>query len=148
MPRVTVEMLEGRTIEQKRALIKEICEATCEIFNIPPTHSMVRFDEIRFEDFGISGELRCDVSLREGHPVYGNILEPRLTVLLSVGRTMDQKRAFVKRVSEKTAEILNVPLKSVVVFMLEMKLDEFAMGGVFYIDGSLPDIRKKDFENK
>ena len=147
MPRVTIELLEGRTLEQKRALIKEIGAATCEVFEIPPSHSLVRFEEIRFEDFGSGGELRSDIRVREGKPVYAAMIEPRLTILLSEGRTMDQKRAFLKRISEKTAEILEVPLRSVTAYMTEMKYDEFALGGTFYCDGSVPNLLSDQKKN-
>ena len=36
MPRVTVEALNGRTIEQKRRLVKDLTEAVVKNFNVGP----------------------------------------------------------------------------------------------------------------
>ena len=137
MPRITVEMLEGRTLDQKRALTKAISTVAAECFNIPMEYVLIRFVEVRFEDFASDNELRCDSTLKEGKPVYGKRLEPRVTIQLLEGRTLDQKRALVKHTAEKIAEILAVPLKDVLIYVLEMKKDELAFGGVFPIDGTV-----------
>jgi 4-oxalocrotonate tautomerase len=143
MPRVTVEMLEGRTLDQKRALAKAICAATCECFNVPINASQVRFEEVRFEDFASSGELRSDATTREGYPLYGLHLEPRITAKLSEGRPIEQKRAFVKRLAEKTAEILELPQEAIMILLEEMRDDLFSKGGVLYCDGGKPGFVKR-----
>ena len=134
MPRVTFEMLEGRTIEQKRELVEVISDAVSVCFQVPRDYALIRFIDVKFEDFASDGELRCDTSLREGKPVYGRRLEPRLTVLFIEGRSMDQRRAFVKTIAPEISRILDVPLKDVLIFMLEMKNDELSYGGIFPCD--------------
>jgi 4-oxalocrotonate tautomerase len=134
MPKITFEMLEGRSIAQKRELVKALSDAVEECFCVPRDYALIRFVEVPFENFASDGELRCDISLREGKPVYGRRLEPRLTVQFIEGRSLDQRRVFVKKAASAIAEILDVPLKDVLIFMQEMKNDELSYGGVFPID--------------
>ena len=134
MPKITFEILEGRTIEQKRELVSVLSKAVSESFKVPLDYALVRFVEVRFEDFASNGELRCDTSLREGKPVYGRKLEPRLTVQFIEGRSMDQRRMFVSTVAPEIARILDVPVRDVSIYMLEMKNDELSFGGIFPCD--------------
>ena len=46
MPYVTVKMLEGRTEEQKRALVKEVTEAVSRTVNAPPENVTVFIEEM------------------------------------------------------------------------------------------------------
>jgi 4-oxalocrotonate tautomerase len=45
MPEVYVHAIEGRTIEQKRALVKDITEAVVRHFNVTPDAVMVQIME-------------------------------------------------------------------------------------------------------
>jgi 4-oxalocrotonate tautomerase len=45
MPEVYVHAIEGRTIEQKRALVKDITEAVVRNFNVTPDAVMVQIME-------------------------------------------------------------------------------------------------------
>ena len=134
MPRVTMEMLEGRTLEEKRVLAQEIGEMVREIFKVPPENVLLRFVDVKFEDFASGGELRSDASSREGKPVYGGLLEPRLTVQYVEGRTMEQLRVFVERVTNTVAKILNIPKEGIIVYMIEMKRGQLSQGGMFLCD--------------
>ncbi|WP_101910086.1 tautomerase family protein [Marasmitruncus massiliensis] len=131
MPRTTIEILEGRSLEQKRALVKQIGLSVSECFHVPTTAALVRIVEVKFEDFGSDCELRCDTSLREGKPAYGRILEPRITVQFFEGHPFEEKRALVKVMAERVAKILELPLEDVKIFLLEMKYDQMATGGLF-----------------
>ena len=51
MPIIQVEMLKGRTIEQKREMAKEVTEAVSRT-------AIIR--EMEFENFSEGGVLRCD----------------------------------------------------------------------------------------
>jgi 4-oxalocrotonate tautomerase len=60
VPIITVEALTGRTIEQKRALVKDITEAVVRDFNAPPEAVTIVIREIPPEHLGKAGKLRID----------------------------------------------------------------------------------------
>jgi 4-oxalocrotonate tautomerase family enzyme len=124
MPRVTVHLLKGPSKDQKRLLIKEIFRATIEIFNVPEKASMVRFKEIEFGDFAVGEEFFSDIP-PDNRAACSGEMNPFIVVLLKEGRTINQKRAFVKRVAEKTAQILEIPLKSVAIYIDENHIPVF-----------------------
>ncbi|KMY29063.1 2-hydroxymuconate tautomerase [Lysinibacillus xylanilyticus] len=55
MPYVTVKMLEGRTEEQKRALVKEVTEAVSRTVNAPPENVTVFIEEMPKTHIGVAG---------------------------------------------------------------------------------------------
>ncbi len=46
MPFITVKMLEGRTLEQKKALVKEITEAIERTCNAKPENTLVLVEDV------------------------------------------------------------------------------------------------------
>lgn len=60
MPTVIIEADEGRTIEQKRNLVKEITEAVCRNFAVPPEAVLIHIHEGKKENRGKAGKLACD----------------------------------------------------------------------------------------
>ncbi len=60
MPIVQIELLEGRTVEQKRALVKEVTDAICRTVNAPPEAVRIILREMKFENYAGAGVLRCD----------------------------------------------------------------------------------------
>jgi len=60
MPTITVAMIEGRTLDQKRQLVTEITKDVCDICKVQPEAVTVRFEEMRREDFAKSGTLYSD----------------------------------------------------------------------------------------
>ena len=137
MPRVTIEMLEGRTLDQKRALAKEIAAAIAECYQLPMRTGMVRFVDVKLEDFASGGELRWDTSLREGHIIYGRILEPRITIQCLEFYTKEMQRNLVKRISDKVSEILGANPSDVKIYMQIKKNHQYAAAGVLVSD-SMP----------
>tara|TARA_Y100000588_G_scaffold294903_2_gene314948 strand:- start:25751 stop:25939 length:189 start_codon:yes stop_codon:yes gene_type:complete len=57
MPFVNVRMLEGRTHEQKKKLVKAITDAMVEICDAKPDGTMVVIDDIARDHWGRGGEL-------------------------------------------------------------------------------------------
>ena len=57
MPLVTVEAIEGRTIEQKRELVKDITEAVVKNFNVGPEAVSVVIHELSRENLAKAGKL-------------------------------------------------------------------------------------------
>ena len=60
MPVITVKAIEGRTIEQKRGLVKDITEAVVRNFKVPPEAVMIDIIEYSREDIAEGGKLFVD----------------------------------------------------------------------------------------
>jgi 4-oxalocrotonate tautomerase len=60
MPVVIVEMYSGRTLEQKRALVRAITEAMVEHAGARPDHLHVIIHEVERENWGLAGRLGVD----------------------------------------------------------------------------------------
>ncbi len=60
MPFVIVEMWEGRTVEQKRALVKAITDAMIEHAGAKPDHLHVVIHESELHNWGRAGVLGSD----------------------------------------------------------------------------------------
>jgi 4-oxalocrotonate tautomerase len=60
MPIIIVEADGGRTVEQKRGLVKDITEAVCKNFNVPPQAVSILIHEGKKENRGKDGKLAID----------------------------------------------------------------------------------------
>lgn len=59
---------------------------------------------------------------------------PYVTVKMLEGRTEEQKKALVERVTEAVSETANAPKESIVVFIEEMPKNHYAIAGVRFSD--------------
>ncbi|MBA7547306.1 hypothetical protein ES705_39720 [subsurface metagenome] len=60
MPLVIVEADEGRSIEQKRGLVKDITDAVCKNFKVPPEAVSIMIQEGKKENRAKAGKLAID----------------------------------------------------------------------------------------
>jgi 4-oxalocrotonate tautomerase len=60
MPYVIIEADEGRTIEQKRGLVKDITAAVCKNFNVQPDAVSIQIHEGKKENRAKAGKLASD----------------------------------------------------------------------------------------
>jgi 4-oxalocrotonate tautomerase len=60
MPIIQVEMLKGRTLEQKRTLAEKMTQAVVESVNCPKEAVRIIIREMDFENFSQGGILKCD----------------------------------------------------------------------------------------
>lgn len=60
MPILQIEMLKGRTIEQKRMLVEKVTQAVSESVNCPKEAVRIIIRDMEFEDFAAGGVLKCD----------------------------------------------------------------------------------------
>lgn len=60
MPIIKVEMLKGRTLEQKRALAEKVTQAVVETANCPKEAVKIIIREMEFENYSQGGVLKCD----------------------------------------------------------------------------------------
>ncbi|MDB5797988.1 MAG: putative 4-oxalocrotonate tautomerase [Paucimonas sp.] len=57
MPTINVQMFEGRSLEQKRAFVKAITEATVATLGAKPESVDIIIQEVRREDWATGGKL-------------------------------------------------------------------------------------------
>jgi 4-oxalocrotonate tautomerase len=60
MPIIQIELLEGRTIDQKRALVERVTQAVCETINAPAEAVSIIIREMKREDYAKAGKLAAD----------------------------------------------------------------------------------------
>jgi 4-oxalocrotonate tautomerase len=59
---------------------------------------------------------------------------PILQVEMLPGRTIEQKREMVKKVTDAVTETLNCPKEAVRIIIREMEAENFAKAGILHID--------------
>lgn len=62
MPVITIDMLEGKTAEQKNSLISRITEAVCDIVGCPPEVVTIVFHDISRDNWGSGGKQKSAAS--------------------------------------------------------------------------------------
>ena len=60
MPRIIIQAFKGRTLEQKRELVRRITEVTVEVFEVAPETVTIRIEEGDKENFAKAGVLASD----------------------------------------------------------------------------------------
>ena len=60
MPIVTVNIKEGRTVEQKREMARRMTKVICETMKVEPAAVRIIVNEMKNENFAIGGTLVCD----------------------------------------------------------------------------------------
>lgn len=60
MPIVRIEMLPGRSLAQKRELVRLITDAVCNVAHTTPQDTLVLFSEYSVEDWASNGKLYID----------------------------------------------------------------------------------------
>lgn len=60
MPRVIIEADEGKTVDQKRGLVKDITDAVCKNFAVPPEAVTILIREGKKENRARAGKLAID----------------------------------------------------------------------------------------
>lgn len=61
MPLVTIKMIEGRTLEQKRALVEKVTDAVVEALDITPDRVSITLQHMAKDDFAKGGKLTIDL---------------------------------------------------------------------------------------
>lgn len=57
MPIVNIAILKGRTLEQKKELVKSVTEAIAKSINAAPERISIKIEEMDGENFATSGKL-------------------------------------------------------------------------------------------
>ncbi len=59
---------------------------------------------------------------------------PTVIVKMFEGRSLDQKRALVKKVTQAVSETVNAKEESIIVMIEEMKKENYSSGGILSAD--------------
>lgn len=60
MPVLKINIIEGRTLEQKRALITAVTDAVCSSLGAKRETVRIMIEDMPRENYAIAGELICD----------------------------------------------------------------------------------------
>ena len=60
MPLVTIKIIEGRSIEQKRAMVKDVTEAIVKNIGCPPAAVHIDIVDLKRENISQGGKLHSD----------------------------------------------------------------------------------------
>lgn len=63
MPIVQIHMLEGRDINKKRELVKNITQVIVDTLGSPPQKVRVILSDMKHHDYSVAGKLYCDEDL-------------------------------------------------------------------------------------
>ena len=61
MPNITVELVSGRTVDQRREFVRRVTEAACEVLDTVPEAVRILFREHELDFVSRAGELRVDI---------------------------------------------------------------------------------------
>jgi len=64
MPRIQIQMLKGRTTEQKRQLARGVVDAAVQALGIPKERFTVAIFEMEQDQLAPAGELWCDKKIK------------------------------------------------------------------------------------
>ncbi len=60
MPRIIIQAIEGRSVEQKRELARRVTDAVVEVWGVEPDIVTLRIEEVPPENFARAGLLASD----------------------------------------------------------------------------------------
>lgn len=60
MPIIHIEMIEGRTVDQKRAMAKKITDLIVDELSVKPEAISIIFRDMKKDEYARAGVLRCD----------------------------------------------------------------------------------------
>jgi 4-oxalocrotonate tautomerase len=60
MPIIQIHLIEGRTVDQKRALVDKVTKAVCETVNVTPEHVKIILLDMARHDYATAGVLKLD----------------------------------------------------------------------------------------
>ena len=60
MPTAVVNIKEGRTLDQKRAMVTKMTEVLCETMEVKESSVRIIINEMKNDNFAIAGTLVCD----------------------------------------------------------------------------------------
>lgn len=133
MPQILIHTYEEHTDEQKRTLVKDLTDTVCKTAGVKPLNVEIVFLKINKNERAICGKLMSDI---EDFSALTNDEIPWLLVQFQLfeGRSLDQKRAIAKGVTEDIAKNFGVAPDRIQIIMSEMNRIHNATGGLLAVD--------------
>lgn len=60
MPFLNIQLMKGRTVEQKRKLVESVTKAVCDSVDVAPEKVRIVLADIEVENYAIAGKLAVD----------------------------------------------------------------------------------------
>jgi phenylpyruvate tautomerase PptA (4-oxalocrotonate tautomerase family) len=111
-----IEILEGRTAEEKRALVRDVAAALSEALRTPPGDPSVRLAEYPRAHFSLP--------YRDRHSDRYTLIE----VTMFAGRSMETKRRLYEAIVRRL-DALGVPPSDVLIVLHEQAMQNWAVDG-------------------
>ncbi len=131
MPKITMEMMKGHTIWQKRDVAEAMCVTATHFFKVLPENILMRIDEIDAEDYFINGNA-CDDPRAQA--ACSSSEELFITLFYIEGRSVEVLRGFAKEMTKKLSALLSIPENGIFMHFVDMKKQELSRGGLLLCD--------------
>ena len=120
MPFVRIDLGEGKTAEYRKKIGEIVYTAMREVIDVPDG------DKFQVITEHPAGQLNITESYL-GNRYSKDIVLIQIT--LSAGRTVEQKKAFYKRIADDFAEQLNGRREDIVINLVEVRREDWSFGG-------------------
>ena len=131
MPKITIEIMQGHTIEEKRDIAEAMCVVATHFFKVSPENILVRIDEIHSEDLFVNGNA-CNAQQALISRSFKE--ELFITLFYIEGRSIEVLRGFAKEMTEKLSGILRISGNSIFIHFIDMKKNELSRNGSLICD--------------
>ncbi len=133
MPQLHIQCYEEHTDVQKIVLVRDLTKTVCAAAAVTPPNVQIQFYPISRNNRAVSGRLMSDVKDPDKLPLEDT---PWLIVQLQLfeGRSLDQKRALVKGVTEDISRNFGIRPERIQIILSEMNRIHNSTGGLLAID--------------
>jgi len=133
MPQLHIQCYEEHTDAQKIVLVRDLTKTVCAAAAVTPPNVQIQFYPISRNNRAVSGRLMSDVKDPDKLPLEDT---PWLIVQLQLfeGRSLDQKRALVKGVTEDISRNFGIRPERIQIILSEMNRIHNSTGGLLAID--------------
>lgn len=115
MPIINVQIMQGHSVVQKTALLKNMTQAVVDSISAPLASVRVVIQEVPRENVIVAGELGKDMALA--------------TVGLISGRTQDQKAALIAALANSVEQSIGLSIQNVRVILLDTPTTDMGVAG-------------------
>jgi 4-oxalocrotonate tautomerase len=119
MPFVRIDLIKGKPADYRKALGEIVYKAMTDVINVPQNDKFQVItehaaDELNVADNYLGSEFSKDIIL--------------IQITLNAGRTVEQKKAFFKRIVDDMHAQLNVRPDDVVIHLIEVAKENWSFG--------------------
>ena len=133
MPQLHIQCYEEHTDAQKIVLVRDLTKTVCAAAVVTPPNVQIQFYPISRNNRAVSGRLMSDVKDPDKLPLEDT---PWLIIQLQLfeGRSLDQKRALAKGVTEDISRNFGIRPERIQIILSEMNRIHNSTGGLLAID--------------